>query len=95
MSYKIRLPDDRYLEIGVRESVDEESEARIIPIEELEPETDVEEDVESTGGRRIGRYLALVGIVAGSLLVVRSLRRRGGEESTRVEIAEEDELAAK
>jgi len=75
MSLKIQLPDDRTLEIGVRDDDDELEEA--IPIADLEEKRDGEPE---TGGRSKSRLLlkvATVGALAGGgLLVARRLLGR-------------------
>lgn len=78
MSLKIQLPDEKTLEIGVRDDDDLED---AIPITDLEEES--EEEMETTSRSRSRRLLkvAAVGALAGGGLVVarRLVGRRRSE----------------
>lgn len=92
MSFKIQLPDDRYLQIAVREDVSKDDE--VFAIEEIEEEDSVESESESKSfrrGRRMLRYALIGGMVGGAVVAARSLRRRRSRSTMDVEIEDESD----
>jgi hypothetical protein len=67
MSLKIQLPDDRTLEIGVR---DDDVEDDAIPIADLEDDPDDEPETGGSGASRLLLKVAAIGALGGGGLVV-------------------------
>jgi hypothetical protein len=91
MTLTIELPDDRYLELGLHDTVDDD--ADVVAIEDEDepgPENEPTEDA-SSGGRRLTRLLA-VGALALATVAVARRRRRGGDGAEAPDSSRETEV---